>query len=287
VRRRRKPEPTPLSSKGPAGPEPSGEGTAKGIRRSFASLDTRSEPGGVRSEGNRKEAGYGLRSNAWLSGDRQGLPWRRPGKGSIEVRFDGSPWEPGRSFGFGREPEREPTGAARPRPEPDPRKGGSFGRSQTADSGGRQRCRPPFAFGGWRFTLGSASATLSRAASAVAERTLPQLSANDGRDLQQFSVSMARFGRDAKTPGVTLPPEAPGRRRTDPISGYPPAAGADLRPPGRLPTKRNRGAPAAASDQAASGSPSPRQARAACSSQARGALPKWRRKAWQSETESE
>src|SRR4028118_1641989 len=81
-----------------------------------------------------------------LSGDLQGLPWRGPGKGPIEVRFDGSPWEPGRSFGSRREPEREPTEAARPRPEPEPRNGGKLRQTvSTADSGGRQRGRPPSA----------------------------------------------------------------------------------------------------------------------------------------------
>lgn len=115
--------PTPLSRSGvQRNPGLRAMDPRKERRRSSLRRRSGSGPGEVRFCGNRKEAGAGLRFDIWLSGDRQSSLCRRPGKGPIEACFGGSPWEPGRSFGFGREPEREPTGAERPRPEPDPRR---------------------------------------------------------------------------------------------------------------------------------------------------------------------
>ena len=125
MRWRRKPKPTPLSSSGPAEPEPSGEGTAKGSRRS--SLH-RHPIGNRRSSLQRgpkeRETDFGPfsvsreTSRACSGGD----PERVPSKFASVDR----PGNPERASALRREPEREPTEAARPRPEPDPRHGGKL-----------------------------------------------------------------------------------------------------------------------------------------------------------------
>jgi hypothetical protein len=204
-----------------------------------------------------------------LSGDRLSLLWRRPGKGPIEVRFDGSPWEPGRSFGFlkgtrkGTDRGRKASAGTRS-PE---RRDASADRT-TADSGGRQQCRPPFAFGGRRVETRS---------------SFRRFAASNGtrRGARSALFSLAKF---------RLPPPPRPHCRLEDLSGSnwdtPTIPGLIRGPP--FPrrrrvtrkidvTKRGTPSPRRARSQmlraqAASGWSS-RQAPAASRSQARGALP--------------
>jgi hypothetical protein len=123
----------------------------KGVRAKFASFSARWEPGGVRSNGNLKEAGREVRFEAWLSGTGRSSLRKEPGRvlskfASMERpgNLDEASASEGNSKGnrpgpqgLGRNPD---PGSARPSPAS----------AVTADSGGWQRCQPPFAFGASR-----------------------------------------------------------------------------------------------------------------------------------------
>ena len=80
---------------------------------------------------------------------------------------------------------------------------------------------------------------------------------------------------------------ASGGSRRPPASRFPPLLSGRKRDPPDSVIQTLGLRRRAAAAQAASGSVAALQAHAASLSQARGAFPKWRRKAWQSETESE
>lgn len=276
MRQRRKPEPTPLSRRRPAEAEAFGpRRKRKERRRSSLRLRTGRKPAKFASHGSGREVS-GARSRAFPETGGSLLP-KGTEKGPEEACFSRIPWEPERSFGSGKEPEREPTGAERPRPEPDPRKvrrcfGGGV---PTADSGGRQRCRPPLAFSGLRMRraprAASATRPAPRAANPVQRR--PACRADPARSSSCF----IRFGSSRC---LTLWSEQDRQRRRH-------SEAAQMTPPppfGRSPPHTLR-AWGGCKGQAARGLRA--QAFMASPSQARGALPKWRRKAWQSETESE
>jgi hypothetical protein len=90
----------------------------KGVRAEFASFRARWEPGGVRSGGNLKEAGREVRFNACFSGTRRSSLRREPGRVSSKFASMERPGNLEEASASAREPEREPTGAERPRPEP-------------------------------------------------------------------------------------------------------------------------------------------------------------------------
>jgi len=118
---------------------------------------TRSETGGVRSKGDRKERKTDLGPISVSRETIRACPGGDPERVPSEFASMDRPGNLEGASASGREPEREPTEAARPRPEPEPRYGGTLRqtvRPRTVGAGsdagphsrlGRQRSQPSIA----------------------------------------------------------------------------------------------------------------------------------------------
>jgi hypothetical protein len=124
ARRGRKPEPTPLSRTGPADLEAFGRtgNRERDGRRSLLRIPDRSDlRRSSLHRGPERQSGRSSLRQGWPGKPRELAP-AATRKGPDEVRFAGQPWDLSNGASAPDEdPEREPTGAERPRPEPAPK----------------------------------------------------------------------------------------------------------------------------------------------------------------------